>query len=479
VITISSDSEDEGDGLRARACHNRHHRHHHRLPATTEHHQSDRFLHVKNNEQITSESLTHSGRYPRSTRNDTISKSGLSYLPTSFSDPALVQNFDDGYLTVSYNQESDTEDVANSALHPPNTSIGGSMAAAAMPCPTISPSNVGGASSSAQREHQHQSHIFSASNIKHELTDKMTASQSIFTPQSFAGASSSLPQIPGSDSLQLRPTGVTTTSSSTHHSKQHAKVSPYIPKQEHLGAPSEKDNKHRGARSPKTEKITPFDVQLELSSAAAQGKLAYVSPTVRAMPVATAAKLAVNVSGGSISTGAPSHRGASNMRLCVQQTGSSGVSHLSPVQLAQPVLLNTSSQVDMHSDYRRMGSLHGSPLHQYLLPAHQQMNLPSTASITQFGAFSPSVAPPPAHQSPRQLQYSSHPLPAHMHPVPVLHPPGLTTAYPAQIHPHYAAAAAAGPASYLAPTAQPAPPPGMFTAYQISPVKTRQFHCFA
>ena len=65
VITISSDSEDEGDGLRARACHNRHHRHHHRLPATTEHHQSDRFLHVKNNEQITSESLTHSGRYPR------------------------------------------------------------------------------------------------------------------------------------------------------------------------------------------------------------------------------------------------------------------------------------------------------------------------------------------------------------------------------------------------------------------------------
>ena len=87
---------------------------------------------------------------------------------------------------------------------------------------------------------------------------------------------------------------------------------------------------------------------MELSSAAAQGKLAYVSPTVRAMPVATAAKLAVNVSGGSISTGAPSHRGASNMRLCVQQTGSSGVSHLSPVQLAQPVLLNTSSQVDMH-----------------------------------------------------------------------------------------------------------------------------------
>ena len=104
------------------------------------------------------------------------------------------------------------------------------------------------------------------------------------------------------------------------------------------------------------EKITPFDVQLELSSAAAQGKLAYVSPTVRALPAATAAKIAVNVSAGSISTGAPSLSASqigglsgrgSNMRLCVQP-GSSGMSHLSPVQLAQPVLLNTSNQMDVH-----------------------------------------------------------------------------------------------------------------------------------
>jgi hypothetical protein len=158
------------------------------------------------------------------------------------------------------------------------------------------------------------------------------------------------------------------------------------------------------------------------------------------------------------------------------------MTQLSPVQLGQPVLLNTTSQVDVHGDYRHVGPIHSSPLHHYLVPAHQhqQMALPTSASIRQFGAFSPTVAPPPAHQSPRQLQYSSHPLPAHMHSVPVLHPPGLTPTYPAQIHPHYAAAAAASAASgYLAPTAQPTAPPGVYATYQISPVKTRQFQYFA
>lgn len=69
-----------------------------------------------------------------------------------------------------------------------------------------------------------------------------------------------------------------------------------------------------------------------------------------------------------------------------------------------------------------------------------------------------------------------------MHPVPVLHPPGLTPTYPAQIHPHYAAAAAAAAATgpgYLASAAQSAAPPGVYATYQISPVKTRQFQYFA
>ncbi|XP_005108053.1 homeodomain-interacting protein kinase 2 [Aplysia californica] len=537
VITISSESEDEGDGLRTmRSSRSGRHHHHHRngsrqtVVAGGEHHQSDRYLQVKNvrredGDQSVAES-TALTRHPRSGRHDSTLKTGLGYLPTSFSDSALVQTFDDGYLTVAYSHESDTEEATTSAnnslqLAHSNNSLAAGIAAAAMPCPASSPSSIGGASSSAQRQqpphhHQqqhHQPHLFTASNIKHELMDKLPVSHSIFTPQSFGGASSSssLPHLLGSDSasssVHQRASGVTTTTSSSqsssshhqhhqhhHHSKQHVKVSPYIPKQELLAAPSLSEKDRLRVRSPKLEKLTPFDVQLELSSAAAQGKLAYVSPTVRAIPAATAAKIAVNVSAGSLSAAggpgpslsAASHLAgsrASNMRLCVQQAGSSGMSHLSPVQLAQPVLLNTGSQVDVHGDYRRMAPLHGSPLHQYLLPAHQhqQMALPSSASITQFGAFSPSVAPPPAHQSPRQLQYSSHPLPAHMHPVPVLHPPGLATTYPAQIHPHYAAAAAAaaGPPGYLAPTAQPAAPPGVFAAYQISPVKTRQFHCFA
>lgn len=168
--------------------------------------------------------------------------------------------------------------------------------------------------------------------------------------QSFGGASSSisLPHLQVSDcSTMSSQPRISITSASHGTLKQHAKVSPYVPKQELLTS-LDKD-KHR-ARSPKMEKLTPFE--LELSSAAAQGKLAYVSPTVRAVPTA-AAKVA-SVSAGSISTGAPcltarSHLGgrAGGMRLCVQQAGGAGMSQLSPVQLGQPVLLNT-SQADVH-----------------------------------------------------------------------------------------------------------------------------------
>lgn len=166
----------------------------------------------------------------------------------------------------------------------------------------------------------------------------------IISLQSFGGASSSssLSHLRLSDvstSSFLPRSNVTTTSSHTS-SKQHAKVSPYMPKQE-MHAVAERLR----CRSPKIEKLTPFE--LELSSAAAQGKLAYVSPTVRALPTAAAAKISMNVTGGNLSNGtqgltAASHlSGRGNMRLCVQQAGGSGMSQLSPVQLSQPVLLNT------------------------------------------------------------------------------------------------------------------------------------------
>ncbi|XP_059150882.1 homeodomain-interacting protein kinase 2-like isoform X2 [Physella acuta] len=497
VITISSESEDEGDGLRSgRSCNNRHHRHHHRQ--TQQEAQSDRYLELRNvprDETDSGLNDSHTSRLARSGRHDNTLKTSLGYFPTSFSDSALVQTFvDDSYLTVAEGHESDNEDSIATNGHLLNsanstTSLAAGIAAA-MPYPSVSPSSIGGTSSNARRVQQHchlhhqQPHVLNTSNIKHELIDRLPVSHSIFTPQSFGGASSSnsLSHLRLSDvstSSFLPRSNVTTTSSHTS-SKQHAKVSPYMPKQE-MHAVADRLR----CRSPKIEKLTPFE--LELSSAAAQGKLAYVSPTVRALPTAAAAKISMNVAGGNLSNGtqgltAASHlSGRGNMRLCVQQAGGSGMSQLSPVQLSQPVLLNTDLS---HGDYRRMAPLHSSPLHQYLLPAHQhqQMTLPSSASITQFGAFSPTVAPPPAHQSPRQLQYSSHPLPAHMHPVPVLHPPGLTPTYPAQIHPHYAAAAAAAAATgpgYLASAAQSAAPPGVYATYQISPVKTRQFQYFA
>lgn len=156
----------------------------------------------------------------------------------------------------------------------------------------------------------------------------------------------------------------TTTTSTTTNSKQHAKVSPYVPnpsKQEQLLFAERSIERLRAARSPKLEKLTPFDVQLELSSAAAQGKLAYVSPTVRTLPhpqvapkvlVNTTCGTMVTATGGGVqssSSGLCSR--ASNMRLCVQPNGSSSMSQLSPVQLSQPmpqVLLNTAAQVDVH-----------------------------------------------------------------------------------------------------------------------------------
>ena len=106
---------------------------------------------------------------------------------------------------------------------------------------------------------------------------------------------------------------------------------------------------------------------------------------------------------------------------------------------------------------------HSSPVQRLLLPAHQQpCVLPPGAP--QYAPFSPGAPPPPAHQSPRHMQYTSHPLPAHLNPVlpsPGLHPVG----YPA--------------ASLVPPLTAPSfasPSLGaVYTTYPISPTKTRQY----
>ena len=130
------------------------------------------------------------------------------------------------------------------------------------------------------------------------------------------------------------------------------------------------------------------------------------------------------------------------------------------------------------SDYRHgaTATLHGSPIHHYhLVPAHQQhqmaaLTAATAASVGQYGPFSPSVAPPPAHQSPRHVQYTAHPLPAHMHPV--LHTSSIPTFPSGQVHPHYA-----GGASYLN-SAAPATA-GVYATYQIGPIKARPYQYFA
>lgn len=136
-----------------------------------------------------------------------------------------------------------------------------------------------------------------------------------------------------------------------------------------------------------------------------------------------------------------------------------------------------------YSEYRPgAATLQGSPIHHYLVPAHQQHQMAAltaaaataaTATVGQYGPFSPSVAPPPAHQSPRHVQYAAHPLPAHMHPV--LHTSTLPAFHAGQIHPHphYAASSA----SYLNSAAPP--PTGVYATYQISPIKPRQYQYFA
>jgi len=106
----------------------------------------------------------------------------------------------------------------------------------------------------------------------------------------------------------------------------------------------------------------------------------------------------------------------------------------------------------------------------FVVPAaHQQHHmLPPGGG---FGPFSPAAVgvPPPAHQSPRHLPFTSQPLPAHLHHV--LHSPGLA------IPPNYTqvpqglatGATATGATSFVN-----SPTGGLFT-YPLSPTKTRQY----
>lgn len=95
--------------------------------------------------------------------------------------------------------------------------------------------------------------------------------------------------------------------------------------------------------------LPPLLPQAEISSAAAQGKLAYVSPTVRAMPSSNKVAMAAHPhAGASASRLRPA---PANLNLSRGVGAAGGLGQLSPVQasmqLGQPVLLNAPSQVEV------------------------------------------------------------------------------------------------------------------------------------
>ncbi|XP_061166876.1 homeodomain-interacting protein kinase 2-like isoform X2 [Saccostrea echinata] len=253
--------------------------------------------------------------------------------------------------------------------------------------------------------------------------------------------------------------------------REQAKVSPYVmsvPKQETSSympcTTTASFDRSRAGRSPKTEvKLPPLEV--EISNAALQGKLAYVSPTVRNVHSQTHKQAAPGMTFVNSSSAFQQHKARpGNMNF----TRPAGPSQLSPVQtgvaIGQPVFLNTGPQVEVHRDFRRPPALQGSPIHHYLLPAHQQPQMAAIpTAMSQYTPFSPTVAPPPAHQSPRHVQYTTHPLPAHVHPV--LQSSTLPTGpYPTQIASQYGSLNPAG---------------GIYATYPLSPTKGRSYQYFA
>lgn len=262
-------------------------------------------------------------------------------------------------------------------------------------------------------------------------------------------------------------------SSSMDSNKKHreqAKVSPYmvnIPKQEVMPSSSSMSSfdRFRGGRSPKTEvKLPPLE--FEMPHTTTHGKMAYVSPTVRSVPNPQIKLSAANAIYSSSLFG-QKHK-PSNLNFNSLGTGGN---QLSPVQagiaFGGPVFLNAGPQLEVHRDYRRQPTLQGSPIHHYLVPAHQQPQVAIPAGMSQYAPFSPTVAPPPAHQSPRHIQYTTHPLPAHVHPVlqtstipTVQYQPQLTSQY--------------GGLGSLNPTSA-----GLYATYPLSPNKGRPFQYFA
>ena len=146
------------------------------------------------------------------------------------------------------------------------------------------------------------------------------------------------------DNTALIPPTIKISNSDRKCRDQTAKVSPFSSEtvQETSLNMSSHAEKYR-SRSPRQEVRLPMD--LEMNAMAAQGKLAYVSPTVR--PNNNAHRHTIH---GTTSL-SQKHHTAGNLNFVTRHAGGS-TTQLSPAQpglhITQPVFLNTGSQVDLH-----------------------------------------------------------------------------------------------------------------------------------
>ncbi|KAK2189919.1 hypothetical protein NP493_94g05019 [Ridgeia piscesae] len=203
---------------------------------------------------------------------------------------------------------------------------------------------------------------------------------------------------------------------------------------------------------------TARDIDMSAMASTVHVKSQQMSPPVRQQTMAKSSSSQHHHSSHSHSKHRPP-----NLNLGAGGSGT-GRSHLQPPQASGtylhaglPLYLSTPTIAEHHRDFHHCGS-RVSPVHKYILPAHQQTHVLS--GVQQLGPFSPGgIVPPPAHQSPRHVQYT-HPLPAHIHPV--LHSPG-------GLHP------VAYTQQMGAPTYVNSPSGGIYTTFPLSPTKPRQY----
>ena len=145
------------------------------------------------------------------------------------------------------------------------------------------------------------------------------------------------------DNTALIPPMIKISNSERKHRDQTGKISPFSSDNVHETSLNMTNHMEKYRHSPRQEVRLPMD--LEMNAMAAQGKLAYVSPTVRQNN--NAHRHTIH---GTTSL-SQKHHAAGNLNFVTRHAGGS-TTQLSPAQpglhIGQPVFLNTGSQMDLH-----------------------------------------------------------------------------------------------------------------------------------